>query len=489
MIDDQWWSCYGASLKGIITDSSYAHPAKYSWGLINRIYAHAFEEGWVQRGSLVVDPMAGVAIGGVAAAMVGLRWFGLELEPRFVTMGRENIALHAHEWVALGKPLPYLHQGDARNLRQIISAAGLVVSSPPYADSAVAHVDGNVSGRPGGTLRNRDKPVSDARHAVGYSQPSAIVSSPPFLDARQNTTPSIKGKSAPTKHDPEAWSQLSYQPACVITSPPYSNQGIGHEKSPESEKDLPESIRRRLSQSDKAGRGNYGSSPAQLGAMREGSLADVIVTSPPYAGSQQVDARDKPASAMSDTWRLRQGQITVGTSDGQLGAMREGSLADVIVTSPPYAETRIGPRGDMSPMVRDKFQGRTIETVFTKYGVTDGQLGACHQETYWSEMAKVYAACYDVLPVGGHLILVLKSFVRRGAIVDLPMQTAQLLDHVGFTVLHYHRAMLSSPVGQSRLFDDGEDRTSRKSFFRRLHEKKHPDQSIDYEVVLCAVKP
>ena len=67
------------------------------------------------------------------------------------------------------------------------------------------------------------------------------------------------------------------------------------------------------------------------------------------------------------------------------------------------------------------------------------------------------------------------------------MQTAQLLEHVGFQVLHYHKAMLSSPVGQAHLFDEGETRTSRKSFFRRLAEKNGAPV-IDHEAVVCAVK-
>ena len=61
-----------------------------------------------------------------------------------------------------------------------------------------------------------------------------------------------------------------------------------------------------------------------------------------------------------------------------------------------------------------------------------------------------------------------------------------------FQTLHEHHALLVEHHGtQRQLFGeaDTEYQTARKSFFRRLHEAKRPDLAIDFEVVLCMVKP
>jgi hypothetical protein len=529
MREDCWWGCYAASLKGIITAASFAHPAKYSWALIQRIYRHALDEQWVHPGDLVVDPMAGVGIGGLAAAACGLQFIGIELEHHFWRLGEGydcpgltkedwvrwfnryprnadlcqtcqkeapswytgngviperaahrflgNFDLHRRTWEALGKPIPRIIQGDARQLITLCQQAGMVVSSPPYADTAVAHVDGNVSGKPGGTLRNRDHPVSDARHSVGYSplsavvssppyansvnaeacgidwtkmgpatgnrkrgpgsqhyetqmaqmnyHPKAVVSSPPFLDARQDTTPSRKGKTAPTRHDPEAWSP----PSMILSSPPYAksiHDGNGIDSSK-----LTGNPAGKNSQAFAEG---YGSQAAQIGALREGSLTAVI-TSPPYE-SQASNCATNHGKEGKSTWKA-------------------GGIA-----------------------AREGFQG---------YGETDGQVGNTSHETYWDAMAVIYRQVYEILPLGGHCILVLKSFVRQGKIVNLPDMTRQLLEHLGFRVVHMHKAMLTSEIAQLTL-DGGEDRKSRASFFRWLHAKKYPHLFIDHETVLCCLK-
>jgi hypothetical protein len=485
---DQWWHMYDQSLKGILHDAAFQHPAKYSWALIQHIYAHAYAQGWMQKGSCVLDPLAGVGIGGIAAANAWLCWLGNELEPHFVALAEANFAKHRRTWEAMGLPQPCIMQGDAREIGRLVASAGMVVSSPPYADSSVAHVDGNVSGRPGGTLRNRDHPVSQARHAVGYSKPqcivssppflnategaglnrpghrpatmrgvlkdgslscgttpgqlgamkegslAAVVSSPPFVDARQDTTPSRKGRTAPTRHDPEAWS-----PQCVVTSPPYADSWHRADTTDISEQ-----------------------------RMRNAGYSEEYITrafraSKAHGGNLNAQA--------------------YGSTPGQLGAMKEGSLCQAIITSPPYEGTFNAKKQGARQLEREQHLGRPIA-----YSTLQDNLGNVDQSTYWSSMASIYQQCFDLLPVNGVMMLIVKGFIRKGIYQDLPAQTAQLLTHIGFRVVHEHHAMLTSPVGQGRLFDDGEDRTSRKSFFRRLCERNGAP-AIDYEVVLCAVKP
>ena len=117
------------------------------------------------------------------------------------------------------------------------------------------------------------------------------------------------------------------------------------------------------------------------------------------------------------------------------------------------------------------------------YAGSEGQIGEFKAETYWSAMAQVYRQCFLLLPPGAHILLVVKPFVRNKAVVDLPGQTCQLLEAVGFRVLHRHRAWLVAREAQRR-FDGGEDQTSHKSFFRRLQEGKGSPR-IDFEEVIC----
>ena len=158
---EQWHGCYDDSWKGFIVEEAFAHPAKFSRGLIARILKHMLAEGMIHRGGTVVDPFGGIGTGGIVAASHGLRWFGCELEEKFVTLAKSNFDLHLMTWAGFADQLPVIVQGDSRKLRQKL--AGVLADS--------------------------------------------VVSSPPFLDARSDTTPSIKGATAPTRHDPEAWSQ------------------------------------------------------------------------------------------------------------------------------------------------------------------------------------------------------------------------------------------------------------------------------------------
>src|SRR6266705_1752639 len=67
---------------------------------------------------------------------------------------------------------------------------------------------------------------------------------------------------------------------------------------------------------------------------------------------------------------------------------------------------------------------------------------------YWEAMQDVYRQCYAVLPVGGHLVLVVKGMIRQGRYVDTPTRTAALLEEVGFVVQHWHHAMLTAREAQ-----------------------------------------
>jgi hypothetical protein len=61
------------------------------------------EEGWLHPGDLVIDPFGGVALGALDAMRLGLRWRGVELEPKFAELGNQNIGF----WNAQFSRMPH----------------------------------------------------------------------------------------------------------------------------------------------------------------------------------------------------------------------------------------------------------------------------------------------------------------------------------------------------------------------------------------------
>ena len=88
------------------------------------------------KGDLVFEPFAGVGTTLVAAASLGRKSVGIELNPRFIEL--------ANEWISEINPSllddeffePILHQDDCRNLSKYLEPGSVqvTVTSPPYAD-------------------------------------------------------------------------------------------------------------------------------------------------------------------------------------------------------------------------------------------------------------------------------------------------------------------------------------------------------------------
>lgn len=221
-------------------------PAKYSRALIQRIYQHLTAERWLRAGDTVLDPFGGVALGGLDAGLAGYRWVGVELEPRFIALGQENITLwqrrygHLPEWIT-----PTVVQGDSRQLQTVL--AGQVeccVSSPPYTHNEKHDYRVNDEG-------GRDR---DVRR--GYRQGLRC----------------FRG-SETYGHMPGQLGRMAEGTlTAAIASPPYAN-GCTHtggiDPSPTHIEGGP------------VHHVDYGQTPGQLGAMEAGK-AEAVVSSPPW---------------------------------------------------------------------------------------------------------------------------------------------------------------------------------------------------------------
>jgi len=376
---NDWHGLYGEGWTNEIVSMAFSHPAKFARGLIRRIYEHAIEEGWLAEGDTVVDPFAGVALGGLDAMFHGLNWVGCELEDKFVGLGDQNIALwNSRYWNGM---LPrwgtaVILRGDSRNLIDVLDGARAkgIVTSPPYANRRPEASGGGV---------NLEK---------------------------QYETYKAQGGGA------------SFEKFCHTQR--LHSQG-------------------------------YGNADGQLAAMPEGEIDTVLnnqhsdvkacISSPPYEKS--MDSSQK----CGIDW-LKAGR------------------PDRCYPSP----DRISPQVDGG----------------MAYGGAPGQLGQEQGDTFWSAAKVIVSQCYQVLAPGGYAIWVVKDFVRNKQIVPFCEQWREICESCGFETLHEHRCWLvEDGGGQYTLNGDlVEKRVERKSFFRRLYEKKYPENLIDYEVVWCMRK-
>tara|TARA_Y100000310_G_scaffold298278_1_gene332096 strand:- start:131 stop:469 length:339 start_codon:yes stop_codon:yes gene_type:complete len=100
---------------------------------------------------------------------------------------------------------------------------------------------------------------------------------------------------------------------------------------------------------------------------------------------------------------------------------------------------------------------------------TAGNIGNMRGDTYWSAMRQVYSECYRILRPGGILCLILKGFTRDGKYVDLPTQTAEMVQELGFAPHDHWRRELWA-----------------LSFWRILQKRRDPaafDDRLKYEEV------
>jgi ubiquinone/menaquinone biosynthesis C-methylase UbiE len=87
-------------------------------------------------------------------------------------------------------------------------------------------------------------------------------------------------------------------------------------------------------------------------------------------------------------------------------------------------------------------------------------------------MLKVYSEMWKVLKPGGLAIIVIKPFIRKKKVVDLPYHTWLLLKKVGFKLVKLYKLRLKNV-----------------SFWRVLYEKKYPSvPKLRHEYILVCKK-
>lgn len=543
-----WYNCYDESWKGVISDDSFTHPAKFSRALIRRIYEYCLEQGYLRPGSTVVDPFGGVGLGALYALANGINWIGVELEEKFVRFGNgyecaegcDTCRTQPQAGPADGQLTlfdsfqaptltyhpgnldlfrPYarhgakavLLQGDSRNLARTIRQALIdgVIGSPPFS--------GNSGGRGEASRHGIDAALFD-RHAGGMvkglsDQPGnlaampmsdgdfadAVIGSPPFGQAEtRNRTPHSDGHvgSMMTRAytqdkqgaDPANLAHLSEGNLDTIIDAvigsPPFVESVGSDD-PAKRGGILISDPKRAG--DKNLTGTYGNAEGQLGAMRAGEF-DGVIGSPPFESVEGF--RDKE---FSDQWGPKQSRTTTpqgyGSTPGQLGAMTGGFEA--AIGSPPYESRTV--HGHVG-IDLDKLTGnpgkRNQAVTMDNYGESPENLGNSTGDTFWAAAKTIVEQCYQVLAPGAVAVWVCKDFVRKGQRVPFSDMWRRLNESAGFEHVETIRAMLVKEHG-ARVTLEGEVKpvkVERKSFFRRLAERNGSPR-IDHEDIVVMRKP
>ena len=186
-----WQGCYGDTWQDLIVPEAFAHPAKVARGLSHRIYCHLIEQGYVRSGMVILDPFAGIGGFCLDAMTYGLHYVGVELEPRFVALGQQNLDLWRQRYGFSGGTIV---QGDSRRLREVLAGAQVqaVVGSPPWhAQQPLAPgtepLLARVAQRYGNNRRRLSCPAQEGYGTtpgpLGAMPPGALVSSPPYAGA------------------------------------------------------------------------------------------------------------------------------------------------------------------------------------------------------------------------------------------------------------------------------------------------------------------
>lgn len=216
------------------------------------------------------------------------------------------------------------------------------------------------------------------------------------------------------------------------------------------------------------------------------AAVDGLVSSPPYNLPMSQDHNGtrggKRGIDPSETGAF----VRYGQTPGQLGGMREGDV-EAVVSSPPYEEGGwhgggTNGRGDGKPI------DRNLQGMLDGYGESEGQIGGCAGETFWQASKQIVQQCHAILRPQGLAVWVCKDFVRNKQRVPFSDDWRKLCEACGFELVEWIQASLVRESVAATMFDGPVTRRKeRKSFFRRLAEKKGSPR-IDHEDVLVMRK-
>ena len=135
-LDGATWTRYSLSIWSDIKKSpeeiALGHPAIFPLALVQRLI-QCFT---TSDHRLVLDPFSGSGSTLIGAMLEGKQGVGFEIVPSYVDLMQKRISGRHLPFDGQQKPIPIVHQEDARNLLKILgpNTVDLCVTSPPYWD-------------------------------------------------------------------------------------------------------------------------------------------------------------------------------------------------------------------------------------------------------------------------------------------------------------------------------------------------------------------
>lgn len=465
-----WWGLYSAGWGKRLVPEAYQHPAKGSYGLAERIYQYAFERGWITESMVVLDPFGGIGGFCLHAMMAGCYWVGVELEQPFCDtgLGCDCTGISKADWVRFQGRWEKARYLEGRYwCPRCLADAKRVLDAPPQASLF------DVPAPTTSYVRNsRRIPETGPHHYKGNIETWRELGMP-------GTAIMLQGDSRKLR-------EIVGRVGAIVSSPPWQTQLASHDNF-----SAPNDTRGWMNTDWNA----YGTNPSNLGNMPAGDV-DAVIASPPHQdtlkGGEGPGARydfvtHSPGNAIKQTCLP-----DYGANSANLGNLPAGGF-DAVVSSSPWEDSVQKGRQPSDKLVfgnaRYGYKDRVTEMI-TDYGDTEGNIGNETGDTFWSAAKTILAETFAVLKPDGVAIWVCKRFVRNKQMVQFPEQWAQLCESVGFERLEWIRAWLVEDRGAQWTLENGlETRTvERKSFFRRLAEKKGSPR-IDWEDVIVMRKP
>jgi DNA modification methylase len=263
----------------------------------------------------------------------------------------------------------------------------------------------------------------------------------------------------------------------VITSPPYESAVSNNKEGPLAGGD-----------EERFGRWKKGTAKKQSYTQHEEPCKiDAVITSPPYGPAETRD-RNPVQSGYPEDMMKRSYTQSKHMSEKNLCKLELGKI-DAVITSPPYDSALEGTTRHTRGGIVSRDKKCASSGFFTGYSPNKqniGNLKSSEEEyealrkglmkgkkpTYLSEMLCVYREIWKVLKPGGLAIIVVRPFIRRKKVIDLPYYTYLLMSKVGFKLVELLKLYLY-----------------RGSFWRVLYHKKYPEvPRIAYEYVLVCKK-
>lgn len=443
-----WKGCYGSETyyKQFVTPESYAHPAKISFLLTERIFKHLEHLGLLKEGMTIVDFMCGSGRINLLASLRGYDSVGVELENHFIKMCEDNKKFAENK---IGRKLNFeIMQGDSRQLSKILNKGDVGILSPPYG----------------------------LGEGIGHSgQPTQVVKDL-NLQTRYGSSEGNIGN-------------LPYKEMVGVVSPPYQDSLNNGLKEEDREK------YQEWKRASKSYGENYSQNPQNIGNLKDKPI--VGITSPPYADGYTIKEGGQVNEEYVERRKealIKQGRKEIAdnlkvfeynTSNPEnISNLKDKEL--VGITSPPY-DNRLsdgGKDGDKWEQWH-KLAIEKRETA-TKYTDNIENIGNQNNQSYLSAMLRVYQEAYKSgMQV---LVTITKNPTRAGKLRRLDLDTAKLIEMSGFKIVDYHRSILYRTYEQNTLSGGKrKEYKGRLSFFKRLSLQKGNQASM-WEDILIAVR-